>query len=115
MQHSGHAFSTRLLSARSPLRLLIKMSGKVIFSLFAQIPSLQLVTGLSNSNKTGARGHVLVQGPWDGLVEHPDFRPRHTLSIPSRIGSFFPLFALCSLLVVVLVLAFLFCVTQARK
>ena len=40
----------------------IKMSRKGIFSLSAQIPSLQLVTGLLDSNKGDARGHVLVQG-----------------------------------------------------
>ena len=38
----------------------IKMSQKGIFSLSAQIPSLQLVTGLLDSNKGGTRGHALV-------------------------------------------------------
>lgn len=38
----------------------IKMSQKGIFNLSAQIPSLQLVTGLLDFNKGGTRGHVLV-------------------------------------------------------
>ena len=40
----------------------IKISRKGIFSLSAQISSLQLVIGLLDSNKGDARGHVLVQG-----------------------------------------------------
>lgn len=70
----------------------IKMSGKGIFSLSAQIPSLQLVTRLSYSNKGGAKGHILLWGLWPGLVKHldRDFHPRHTLSIPGRIDFFLP-------------------------
>ena len=60
----------------------IKKSKKDIFNLFAHIPSLQLVTDLPNSNKGRAKGHVLVWGPWDGLVEHSerDFRPNFSLN-----------------------------------
>ena len=59
-----------------------------IFSMFAHIPSLQLVTDLPNWNKWGAKGHVLVRGPWASLMEHPkrDFRPNCSLKIPSRGG-----------------------------
>lgn len=67
---------------------IIKKGKKDIFSMFAHIPSLQLVTGLPNSNKGGAKEHVLVRGPWDGLVEHPkrDFRPNFSLRIPGKDG-----------------------------
>ena len=41
----------------------IKMSMKGILNLSAQMPSLQLVTGLLDSNKDGVRGHVLVRSP----------------------------------------------------
>ena len=41
----------------------IKKCKKDIFSMFSHIPPLQLVTGLPNSNKGEAKGHVLVQGP----------------------------------------------------
>ena len=40
----------------------IKKGKTYLFSLFAHIPSLQLVTNLSDSNKGGAKGHVLVSG-----------------------------------------------------
>ncbi|KAL6319663.1 hypothetical protein AAG906_026712 [Vitis piasezkii] len=49
----------------------IKMSGKEIFSLSAHIPSLQLVTGLPDSTKGAAKGHVVVLGPWVSSYEHP--------------------------------------------
>ena len=49
----------------------VKMSWKGIFSLSAHIPSFQLVIGLQDSNKGGARGHFLVPGSWVGLLEHP--------------------------------------------
>ncbi|KAL6319916.1 hypothetical protein AAG906_036990 [Vitis piasezkii] len=53
--------------------------------MFAHIPSLQLVTNLPDSNKRGAKGHVLVRGPWAGLLEHPerDFCPNNSLKLPS--------------------------------
>ena len=41
----------------------IKMSGKEIFSLFAHIPSLQLVTGLLDSTKGATKWCVVVLGP----------------------------------------------------
>lgn len=40
----------------------IKNGKNDIFSMFANISSLQLVTGLPDSNKEGARGHALVKG-----------------------------------------------------
>lgn len=59
----------------------LKMSQKERFSLFVHIPSLQLVMGLPDSNKDGARGHVLVSGPWSGLYKGLDreFHPRCSL------------------------------------
>ena len=62
---------------------------KDIFSMFAHIPSFQLVTNLPDSNKGGAKGHVLVRGPWADLSEHPkrDFCPNYSLKLPGR-GSF---------------------------
>lgn len=64
----------------------IKMSKKGIFGMSAHILSLQLVTGLPDLNKSGAKGHVLVRGPWASLVEHPDkdFYPCFSLIIPDR-------------------------------
>lgn len=41
----------------------IKMSWKGIFSLFAHIPFLQLVTGLPDSNKGRVWGYILVSSP----------------------------------------------------
>ena len=41
----------------------VKMSRKKRFSLYAHIPSLQLVTWFPDSNEGGAKGHVLVSGP----------------------------------------------------
>ena len=48
----------------------IKKGKKDIFNMFAHILSLQLVTNLPYSNKGRAKGHVLVRGPWAGLLEH---------------------------------------------
>ena len=66
----------------------IKKGKNDIFNMFAHIPSLQLVTNFPDSNKEGAKGHVLVRGPWAGLMEHPerDFRPNYSLKIPGRGG-----------------------------
>ena len=66
----------------------LKKGKNDIFSIFAHISSLQLVTGLPNLNKWGAKGHVLVRGPWASLMEHPerDFRPNCSMKIPSRSG-----------------------------
>ena len=65
----------------------IKKGKKDIFSMFAHIPSLQLVTNLPDSNKGGAKGHVLVRGPCAGLSEHPEreFSPNYSLKLPSII------------------------------
>ena len=49
----------------------VKMSEKEIFILSAHILSLQLVTGLPDSTKDTTKGHVIVSGPWAGLLEHP--------------------------------------------
>ena len=66
----------------------IKKGKKDIFSMVAHILPLQLVIGLPDSNKGGAKGHVLVRGLWAGLIEHPkmDFRPNFSLRIPSKNG-----------------------------
>lgn len=74
------------------------MGKKGIFNLFAYIPSLQLVTALPDLNKDGAKMHVLVRGPWVGLVKHldRDFRPNFSLKIPGRGG--FVRFFTCLLL-----------------
>ena len=66
----------------------LKNGKKDIFSMFTHIPSLQLVTNLPDSNKGGAKGHVLVRGPWAGLMEHPkrDFNPNYSLKILGRGG-----------------------------
>ena len=66
----------------------IKKRKKDIFSMFAHIPSLQLVTNLSDSNKGRAKGHVLVRGPWAGLSEHLEraFSPNYSLKIPGRVA-----------------------------
>lgn len=71
----------------------IKKGKKDIFSMFAHIPSLQLVTGFPDSNKGEAKGHELVRGPWAGLMKHPemDFCPNHSLKISGRDGSERPL------------------------
>ena len=50
------------------------------------------MTGLSDSTKGLAKGHVVISGPWDGLVEHlgREFEPRLSLAISGRIDcSFF--------------------------
>ena len=66
----------------------IKKGKKDIFSMFAHILSLQLVTSLLDSNKGGAKGHVLVRGLWVGLIEHSkrDFCPNFSLKILVRDG-----------------------------
>lgn len=69
----------------------IKKTKNDIFSLSASIPSLQLVTGLPDSTKGAARGHVLVKGPWAGLLVHreKEFVPNQSLRIPG--GNIFSL------------------------
>lgn len=58
-----------------------------MFSLSAHIPSLQLVTGLPDSCKGWAEGHVLVSDPWSGSSEGLDgvFSPQHSLEILCRL------------------------------
>ncbi|KAL6329201.1 hypothetical protein AAG906_014811 [Vitis piasezkii] len=45
------------------------MSPKERFNLSSHIPSLQFVTGLPDSNKGWAKGHVLVSNPWSRSIE----------------------------------------------
>lgn len=49
----------------------VKMNEKGILSLSTHIPSLHLVTGLSDSTKGATKGHVIVSGSWVSLLEHP--------------------------------------------
>ncbi|RVW60311.1 hypothetical protein CK203_084067 [Vitis vinifera] len=62
----------------------LKKGKNDIFSMAAHLPSLQLVTELSDSTKGGAKGHVLVRGAWAGLLEHPErpFSPNRSLVLP---------------------------------
>lgn len=64
----------------------IKKAKSDIFSLAANIPSLQLVTGLPDSTKRAAKGHVLVKGPWAGLVldREKEFGPNQSLKVPGE-------------------------------
>ena len=66
---------------------MVKMSQRERFSLDAHISSLHLVTGLPDSNKGEAKGHVLVSDPWSGLYEGSNrvFYPQRSLKILSRI------------------------------
>ena len=65
----------------------LKKGKNDIFSMAAHLPSLQLVTELSDSTKGGAKGHVLVRGSWAGLLEHPErpFSPNHSLELPGKL------------------------------
>ena len=66
----------------------IKKGKTDLFSLFAHIPSLQLVTNLPDSNKGGAKGHVLIRGLWVELSEQSEreFTPNRSLALPSRVA-----------------------------
>ena len=66
----------------------IKKEKTDLFSLFAYIPFLQLVTPLPDSMKWETKGHVLVRGVWAGLSEHPEraFSPNRSLALPSRVA-----------------------------
>ena len=66
----------------------IKKGKTDLFSLFARILSLQLVTNLPDSNKGGAKGYVLVRGHWVGLSEPPkrEFTPNRSLTLPGRVA-----------------------------
>lgn len=61
----------------------IKKGKNNIFNLSASIPSVQLVIGLPNSIKGAAKGHVLVKGPWAGLMEHreKEFVPNQSMRV----------------------------------
>ena len=75
----------------------LKKGKNDIFSMTAHLPSLQLVTELSDSTKGRAKGHVLVQGAWAGLLEHPErpFSPNHSLVLPGKaVCRFCPAFIL---------------------
>ncbi|RVW24917.1 hypothetical protein CK203_079487 [Vitis vinifera] len=62
----------------------LKKGKNDIFSMAADLPSLQLVTELLDSTKGGIKGHVLVRGIWAGLQGHPErpFSPNHSLKLP---------------------------------
>lgn len=63
----------------------IKKGKTNMFSMFAHIPSLQLMTGLPNSIKGRAKGYVLVKGHWAGLTNHAsrEFEPNLSMNLPS--------------------------------
>ena len=67
----------------------LKKAKTDIFSVSAHLPSLQMVTELSDSTKGGARGLVAVRGGWAGLSQHPSrpFSPNYTLKIPGKFAS----------------------------
>ena len=76
----------------------IKNGKTDLFSLFAYIPSFQLVTHLLDSMKGEGKGHVLVKGVWAGLSEHPEraFSPNSSLALPGRVAfRACPAFACC--------------------
>lgn len=62
---------------------IIKKGKNDIFNLSASIPSFQLVIGFPNSIKGAAKGHVLVKGPWVGLMEHreKEFVPNQSMRV----------------------------------
>ena len=70
----------------------IKMSRKERFSLFAHIPSPQLVTKLPNSNKSGAKGNVLISGPWLVCMRGRTENFTHDARYRSQVGYVLALF-----------------------
>ena len=66
----------------------LKKGKNDIFSMSAHLPSLQLVTELSDSTKGGAKGHVMVRGAWAGLLEHParPFSPNYSTVLPGKFA-----------------------------
>lgn len=88
-------FSLDLSLLEIPFVYSIKKAKNDVFSLAASTPSLQLVTGLPDSTKGAARGHVLVKGPWAGLVVHreKEFVPNRSLKVPG--GNRLSLIFLC--------------------
>ena len=76
----------------------LKKAKTDIFSVSAHLPSLQMVTELSDSTKGGARGLVAVRGGWAGLSERVSrpFSPNYTLKIPGiLVLRFFVRILLC--------------------
>lgn len=76
------------------------------------------MTGLPNSTKGAAKGHVIVSGPRAGILEHPcrEFEPYHSLAILGRIGHNSLCFILVDLLIVGLLLIFTtLCTTRKKK
>ena len=65
----------------------LKKAKTDIFSLSAHLPSLQLVTELSDSTKGGAKGRVMVRGAW-AVSRHPTrpFSPNYSLKIPGKFA-----------------------------
>ena len=70
---------------------IIKKEKNDVFSLSANISSLQLETGLPNSIKGKTKGYALVKGAWAGLLDHRDkeFSPNRSLRVLSRNFSFY--------------------------
>lgn len=64
----GMLFSLKLSLLEILFIYMIKKGRNDVFSLSADIPLLQLVTSLPDSIKGAAKGHVLVKGPWAGLL-----------------------------------------------
>ncbi|RVW51927.1 hypothetical protein CK203_067948 [Vitis vinifera] len=65
----------------------VLMGWNILNMLFhLDLSLLELVTSLLDLNKGGAKGHVLVRGPWAGLIEHleRDFHPNYSLKIPGK-------------------------------
>ena len=64
----------------------LKKGKNDIFSMAADLPSLQLVTELPDLTKGGAKGHVLVPGIWASLQGHPErpCSPNHSLKLPGK-------------------------------
>ena len=64
----------------------LKKGKNDIFSMAAHLPSLQLVTEFPDSTKGWAKGYVVVQGAWAGLLEHPErlFSPNYSLALPGK-------------------------------
>ena len=79
----------------------LKKGKNDIFSISAHLPSLQLVTELSDSTKGGAKGHVVVRGAWAGLLERPGrpFSPNYSTALPGKFAcgfcSAFTLLSFC--------------------
>lgn len=80
----------------------VKMNQNERFSLSAHIPSLKLVTNLSNSCKGWVKGHVLMSSPWSGSSKGLNgvFYLQCSLEILSRLYSFTFFLSSCYFLLV---------------